>query len=104
MVLCKWCLLMSGNLVKLAMKGFSIWYFHFRKQRWTGYDKYFKIKLSGGAISHGASNEPETYLEPNQTSTRLQTVNCLRKKSTIIDNRPGSKCASLIITLVENSL
>ena len=32
--------------------------------------KYCKIKLFSGAISHGASNEPETYLEPSQKPTR----------------------------------
>ena len=32
--------------------------------------KYCKIKLFSGAILHGASNEPEAYLEPSQTSVR----------------------------------
>ena len=29
---------------------------------------YCKIKVFSGAIFHGASNEPEGYLEPSQTS------------------------------------
>ena len=36
------------------------------KKNWLWY-KYCKIKLTRGAISHGAPNEPETYLEPSQT-------------------------------------
>ena len=33
--------------------------------------KFLQNKLfSGAIISHGASNEPEPYLEPSQTSTR----------------------------------
>ena len=28
------------------------------------------MNLCSGAISHGASNEPEAHLEPSQTSTR----------------------------------
>ena len=35
--------------------------------------KYCKIKLFSGTILHGASNEPETYLESSQTSTRDYT-------------------------------
>ena len=31
---------------------------------------FWKIKNVRSAISHGASNEPEVYLEPSQTSTR----------------------------------
>ena len=31
--------------------------------------KYCKIKLFSGATSHGASNEPDAYLEPSHTST-----------------------------------
>ena len=31
---------------------------------------YCKIKLFSGAISRGASNEPEAYLEPYQTCER----------------------------------
>ena len=41
---------MSVNLVKLGIKKHVF-------QR-TGYDKYCKIKLFSGAISHGASNKP----------------------------------------------
>ena len=34
-------------------------------------------KLFSGTILHGASNEPEAYLEPSQTSTRkLFFKNC----------------------------
>ena len=32
--------------------------------------KYCKIKPFSGAISHGASNDPEAYLKPSQTSMR----------------------------------
>ena len=32
--------------------------------------KYWKIQLFSGAISHGTSNEPETYLESSGTSMR----------------------------------
>ena len=39
--------------------------FSFSKTKWTGYDKYWKIKLLSGVISYGASSEPEAYLEPN---------------------------------------
>ena len=70
MVLCKRCLKMSVNLVKLSTKCFSIC-FHFQKQKmnWLLH-KYFKINLFSGAMSHGASKEPEVYLEPSQTSVR----------------------------------
>ena len=57
------------NLVKLAIKYFQCNVFIFEKKRRTGYTKYCKIKLFNGAISHDASNEPEAYLEPSQTST-----------------------------------
>ena len=42
--------------------------FIFQHKRQSGY-KYCKIKLSSDAISHGASKEPEAYLELSQTST-----------------------------------
>ena len=32
--------------------------------------KYCKIKLSSGSILHGASKEPEVYLETSQTIVR----------------------------------
>ena len=32
--------------------------------------QYCKIKVFSGVILHGASYEPEAYLEPSQTSTR----------------------------------
>ena len=32
------------------------------------------MNLFSGAILHGASNEPEAYLEPSQTSTRERFV------------------------------
>ena len=71
--------------------------------------KYCKIKLFSGAISHGASNEPETYLEPSQKPTRehfcknnsrLQALNYFcKKKGSIVDVRIGSKYSSVKITL-----
>ena len=33
-------------------------------------DKILQKKQFSGAISHGAPNEPDTYLEPSQLSTR----------------------------------
>ena len=43
--------------------------FHFQKDdemtNWL-WHKYCKIKLFSGAIFHGASKEPEAYLEPSQ--------------------------------------
>ena len=42
--------------------------------------KYCKIKLISGTISHDVSNEPETYLEPNnhlQRSVFSEIVNGL---------------------------
>ena len=45
--------------------------FHFRKQNTNLLcHKYCKIKLYSGTISHGASNEPETYLEPSHRPRR----------------------------------
>ena len=45
--------------------------FHFRKQNTNSLcHKYCKIKLYSGTISHGASNEPETYLEPSHRPRR----------------------------------
>ena len=34
-------------------------------KRRTGYDKYCKVQLLNGTISHGASNEQDAYLEPS---------------------------------------
>ena len=70
-MLCKWCLRVSVNLVKLAIKCFQCNVFIFENKRRTGYDiNIAKKKLFSGAILHGASNEPEAYLEPSQTSMR----------------------------------
>ena len=47
--------------------------FPFSKRRWTDelvIHKYCKIKLFSGTILHGASKEPEAYLEHSQTSVR----------------------------------
>ena len=60
---------------------FSIQCFHFQKQKmkWL-WHKYCKIKLISGTISHDVSNEPETYLEPNnhlQRSVFSEIVNGL---------------------------
>ena len=81
---------MSVNLVKLAVKYFSIcFYFRWQKKNWLSY-KYCHVKLFSGAILHGASKEPEVYLEPSQTSARvrccenccwLQAVNYIRRKA-----------------------
>ena len=60
-------------LVKLAaIKCFFNVMFSFSEKKKTNWlwHKYCKIKLHSGAILHGASNEPEAYLEPSQTSTR----------------------------------
>ena len=64
---------------------------HFLKQKETClWYKYCKIKLFSAAISYGAFNEPEAYLEPSQTSTRenfmenshwLRAVNYFCKKA-----------------------
>ena len=39
-------------------------------KRRTGYDKYCKVQLLNGTISHDASNEQDAYLEPSQISRR----------------------------------
>ena len=45
--------------------------FHVRKQKTNCLrHKFCKLKLFGGAILHGMSNEPQAYLEPSQTSMR----------------------------------
>ena len=49
---------------ELAIKCFQCNVFIFKDKRQTGY-KNCIIKLFSGAISHGASNEPETYLKPS---------------------------------------
>ena len=60
---------MIVNLVKLAIKCFSTHCFYFRKQK-TNWLRHKYLKLFCGTILHGASKEPETYLEPSQTSVR----------------------------------
>ena len=53
---------MNVNLVKLAVKYFSMQLFDFQKQKsnWL-WQKYCKIKLFSGAILYGAFNELEAY-------------------------------------------
>ena len=71
-MLCKWCLRVSANFVKLGIKYHQCNVFIFQNKRQTGYDISIdcKIKLFSGTILHGASNEPEVYLEPSETSMR----------------------------------
>ena len=73
---------MSVNLGKVPIKFFSCNVFIFENKTQTGNDKYCKIKLFGGAISHGASTEREAFLESSQTSTKsvmAKTVNGLSR-------------------------
>ena len=68
MVLCKWCLKMSVNLVKLA-NIFQCNIFTFKNKIWTGYHiNIAKKNPFSGVISHGASDGPEVFLEPSQAS------------------------------------
>ena len=67
------------------------------------------MKLFSGAISQGSSNEPDTHLDPRQTSTyegalmQKQLMATSRQlflqKSSIVYFWLGSKCASVNITL-----
>ena len=68
------------------------------------------MKLFSGAISHGSSNEPDTYLDPRQTSTTYEGAfvqkqlmatsrQLFSQKSSIVDFWLGSKYASVNITL-----
>ena len=67
----KLCLNMNLNLVKLAIKYFQRNFVIYENERQSSCNiNIAKENLFSGSISHGASNEPEVYLEPSQMSMR----------------------------------
>ena len=68
-MLCKWCECKSCETSNHVFEC-NIFISEKKMNPRTSHDKYCKIKIFSGTISHGASKEPEAYSEPSQISAR----------------------------------